>query len=156
MVRVYTDLTVHLKHKWFFSVHVNPMKIISVAPHLHQVHFKLVYSWGIKLQIASITLHSYLYTHKFHLTNIHRNVLSVRVARQMSSLLYGNTIIVCVCVCLFPISSRTAGPIWLHFFLLAPSWSRKGFRPKKFRIRDPVFPEIRKKPDFRVLFDQFG
>ena len=41
-------------------------------------------------------------------------------------------------------------------FLLAPSWSRDGFRPKKFRIRDPVFLEIRKNPDFRVLFDQFG
>ena len=26
-------------------------------------------------------------------------------------------------------------------FLLAPSWSRDGFRPKKFRIRDPVFPD---------------
>ena len=37
------------------------------------------------------------------------------------------------------------------FFLLAPSWSRDGFRLKKFRIRDPVFPEIRKNPDFRVL-----
>ena len=33
-------------------------------------------------------------------------------------------------------------------FLLAPSWSRDGFRPKKIRIRDPVFPEIRKNPDF--------
>ena len=54
-------------------------------------------------------------------------------------------------VCLWPISSGTAGPIWLNFFLLAPSWSRDGFRPKKFRIRDPVFPEIRKNPDFRVL-----
>ena len=68
------------------------------------------------------------------------------------SLLYSST----MCVCLWPISSGTAGPIWLNFFLLAPSWSREGFRPKKFRIRDPVFPEIRKKPDFRVLFDQFG
>ena len=63
---------------------------------------------------------------------------------------------VCLFVCSRPISSGTAGPIWLNFFLLAPSWSRDGFRPKKFRIRDPVFPEIRKNPDFRVLFDQFG
>ena len=53
-------------------------------------------------------------------------------------------IFVCLCVCLRPISSGTAGPIWLNFFLLAPSWSRDGFRPKKFRIRDPVFPKIRK------------
>ena len=44
-------------------------------------------------------------------------------------------------VWLWPISSGTAGPIWLIFFLLAPSWSRDGLRPKKFRIRDPVFPD---------------
>ena len=43
----------------------------------------------------------------------------------------------CLSVCLWPISSRTAGPIWLNFFLLALSWSREGFRPKIFRIRDP-------------------
>ena len=34
-------------------------------------------------------------------------------------------------LCILPISSGTAGPIWLNFFLLAPSWSRDGFRPKK-------------------------
>ena len=45
---------------------------------------------------------------------------------------------------LWPISSGTAGPIWLNFFLSAPSWSWDGFRPKKFRTRDPVFPKIRK------------
>ena len=28
-------------------------------------------------------------------------------------------------------NSGTARPIWLNFFLLAPSWSRDGFRPKK-------------------------
>ena len=38
-------------------------------------------------------------------------------------------------------------------FLLAPSWSRDGFRPKKFRIRDPVFPEIRKNPNFENFED---
>ena len=27
------------------------------------------------------------------------------------------------------------------FFLLALSWSRDGFWPKKFRIQDPVFPD---------------
>ena len=43
----------------------------------------------------------------------------------------------CVFVCSRPISSGTAGPIRLNFFLLAPSWSRDGFRPKKsgFGIR---------------------
>ena len=56
----------------------------SVAPPLRQVHFRLVYSWRIKLQCASITSHSHLHTHKFHLINIHRNALSVRVAQQMS------------------------------------------------------------------------
>ena len=57
----------------------------------------------------------------------------------------------CLRVCLWPISSWTAGPIWLNFYLLAPSWSRDGFRPKKFGIRI-----LRKTPVFRVLFDQFG
>ena len=33
-----------------------------------------------------------------------------------------------VCVCLH--NSGTAGPIWLNLFLLAPSWSRDGFRPE--------------------------
>ena len=47
-----------------------------------------------------------------------------------------------VCVCLN--NSGTAGPIWLNLFLLAPYWSGDGFRLKNFRIRDPVFPEIRK------------
>ena len=32
------------------------------------------------------------------------------------SLLYSNTMFACLCVCLRPISSRTAGPIWLNFF----------------------------------------
>ena len=35
----------------------------------------------------------------------------------MSSLFYSNTMFVCVFVCLRPISSRTAGPIWLNFFV---------------------------------------
>ena len=59
-----------------------------------------------------------------------------------------------MCVCLH--HSGTAGPIWLNLFLLAPYWSGDGFRLKNFRIRDPVFPEIRKNPYFRVLFDRFG
>ena len=63
---------------------------------------------------------------------------------------------VCVCVCVCLHHSGTAGPIWLNLFLLAPYWSGDGFRLKNFRIRDPVFPEIRKNPYFRVLFDQFG
>ena len=62
----------------------------------------------------------------------------------LSSLLYSSMMFSCLRI----ISSGTAGPIWLNFFLLAPSWSRDGFRPKKFRIRDPVFPEIQKKPGF--------
>ena len=69
------------------------------------------------------------------------------------SLLYSNTMFACVFVCMLPISSGTAGPIWLNFFLLALSWSRDGFRPQKFRIRDPDYPE---NPDFWVFFDQFG
>ena len=57
-------------------------------------------------------------------------------------------VFVCVSVCVCLHNSGTAGPIWLNLFLLAPSWSRDGFRPKKFRIRDPVFPEIRQKSVF--------
>ena len=53
-------------------------------------------------------------------------------------------VFVCLYVCLKLNNSGTAGPIWLNFFLLAPSWSRDGFRLKKFRIRGPVFPKIRK------------
>ena len=68
----------------------------------------------------------------------------------------GFCLYVCMYVCVSLHNSGTAEPIWLNFFLLAPSWSRGGFRPKKFRIRDPVFPEIRKNLYFRVLFDQFG
>ena len=47
-------------------------------------------------------------------------------------------------VCLQPISSITAGLIWLNFFCQHPSWSQGGFRPKKFWIWDPVFQEIQK------------
>ena len=74
----------------------------------------------------------------------------------LQSPLYSNTMFACLLVCLRPISSGTAGLIWLYFFLLAPSWSQDGFRSKKFRNRDPVFPKNRKNPVFRVLFDQFG
>ena len=62
---------------------------------------------------------------------------------------------VCLSACLWLNNSETAGPIWLNFFLLTPSWSRGGFRPKKFRIRDPVFPKIRKNPDFEN-FENIG
>ena len=55
---------------------------------------------------------------------------------------------VCMCVCVCLHNSGTAGPIWLNLFLLALSWSRDGFRPKKFRIRDPVF---RKSGKTRIL-----
>ena len=65
-------------------------------------------------------------------------------------------VFVCMSVCVCLHHSGTAGPIWLNLFLLAPYWSGDGFRLKNFRIRDPVFPEIRKNPDFRALFDQFG
>ena len=49
---------------------------------------------------------------------------------------------VCLSVCVRLNNSGTAGLFWLNFFLLAPSWSQGGFRPKKIRIRDTVFPEI--------------
>ena len=65
-------------------------------------------------------------------------------------------VFVCMSVCVCLHHSGTAGPIWLNLFLLAPYWSGDGFRLKNFRIRDPVFPEIRKNLYFRVLFDQFG
>ena len=37
---------------------------------------------------------------------------------------------VCVYVCLKINDSGTAGLIWLNFCLLAPTWSRDGFKPK--------------------------
>ena len=40
---------------------------------------------------------------------------------------------VCLCVCMYVRGLSppgTAGPIWLNFFLLAPSWANLGFRPK--------------------------
>ena len=94
-------------------------------------------------------LHYYLHTQDLHMTKewLYQYYKVIRVFVCMY---------VCMYVCVSLNNSGTAGPIWLNFFLLAPSWSRDGFRPKKFRIRDPVFPEIRKNPVFRVLFDQFG
>ena len=70
-----------------------------------------------------------------------------------SSLLYSNTMFACMYVTYL---LRNGWTDLANIFLLAPSWSRDGFRPKKFRIRDPDFPEIWKNPDFRVYFDQFG
>ena len=64
---------------------------------------------------------------------------------------------VCVYVCMLAAYLLRNG--WTDLaklFLLAPSRSRDGFRSKKFRIRDPDFPEIRKNPVFRVIFDRFG
>ena len=61
---------------------------------------------------------------------------------------------VCLRVCLWPISSGTAGPIWLNFFLLALSWSQGGFRPKNSGSR--IFWKFGKNMVFGVLFDQFG
>ena len=54
------------------------------------------------------------------------------------------SVCVCVFVCVRLNNSGMAGPILVNFFLLAPSWSESGFRPKKFRIRGLVFPKIRK------------
>ena len=58
-------------------------------------------------------------------------------ALTLQALVY--TVYVCTYACLRPISSRTAGPIWLILFSLAPSWSRDGFRTKKIiQIGPPV------------------
>ena len=62
---------------------------------------------------------------------------------------------VCMYVCLKLNNSGTAGPIWLSLFLLAPSWSRDGFRLKKFQIRGPVFPKIRKNLFWREIIKYF-
>ena len=86
----------------------------------------------------------------------HLPVFTQRLYRDYSSsLFYSNTMFAYMCVCLRPISSGMAGPIWLNFFLLAPSWSRDGFRPKKFRIRDPDFPKIRKNRFWREIIKYF-
>ena len=55
------------------------------------------------------------------------------IQRQDSNYLYyiaTRCLRVCLLVCLWPISSGMAGPIWLNFFLLALSWLRDGLRPK--------------------------
>ena len=62
---------------------------------------------------------------------------------------------VCMYVCVSLHHSGTAGPIWLNLFLLAPSWSRDGFRLKKFQIRGPVFPKIRKNLFWREIIKYF-
>jgi len=69
--------------------------------------------------------------------------------KTWQSLLYSNTMFVCMCVCLRPISSRTARPIWLNFFLLASSWSHDGFRPKKIPDSGSGFSGNPEKP--RIL-----
>ena len=52
------------------------------------------------------------------------------------SLLYSNTMFVCLLACLLvPYLLRNGWTDLAKLFLLAPSWSRDGFRPKKFRIR---------------------
>ena len=43
----------------------------------------------------------------------------------------GFCLYVCLYVCVPLNNSGTAEPIWINFFLLAPSWSRDGFRLKK-------------------------
>ena len=53
---------------------------------------------------------------------------------------------VCMYVCLKLNNSGTAGPIWLSLFLLAPSWSRDGFRLKKNPDPGSGFSENPKKP----------
>ena len=68
----------------------------------------------------------------------------------------GFCLYVCMYVCVSLHNSGTAEPIWLNFFLLAPSWSRSGFRSKEIWNLDLGFPDIRKKTNFRVLFDPFG
>ena len=79
-----------------------------------------------------------------------------KVGRWLS-LIYSNTMFACLRVYMFVLYLLRNG--WTDLsklFLLAPSWSRDGCRPKKFRIQDPDFPEIQKHPVFRVLFDRFG
>ena len=58
------------------------------------------------------------------------------------------SVFVCLYVCLKLNNYRTAGLIWLNFYLLAQSLSRDGFRPKN---PDPVFPKIRKSRFWREI-----
>ena len=73
------------------------------------------------------------------------------------SLLYSNTMSACLLVCV--LVTYLLWNCWrdmAKLYFLALSWSGVSFWLTKFRIQDPVFPDIRKNPDFRVLFDQFG
>ena len=51
-------------------------------------------------------------------------------------------------VCLY-VNSETAGPFWLNFFLLAPSWSRGDFRPKN--SGSGFSGNLEKKPGFQGI-----
>ena len=73
------------------------------------------------------------------------------------SLLYSNTMSACLLVCV--LVTYLLWNCWrdmAKLYFLALSWSGVSFWLTKFQIQDPVFPDIRKNPDFRVLFDQFG
>ena len=70
------------------------------------------------------------------------NISNVKISILQSN--KGFCLSVCLFVCLSLNNSGTAGPIWLNYFLLAPYCSRDGFRQKRFWIRGPVFPKIRK------------
>ena len=80
----------------------------------------------------------------------HYQVYAINTTKFLSICMY-----VCMYVCLKLNNSGTAGPIWLSLFLLAPSWSRDGFRLKKFQIRGPVFPKIRKNLFWREIIKYF-
>ena len=63
---------------------------------------------------------------------------------------------VCMYVCLKLNNSGTAGPIWLSLFLLAPSWSRDGFRlknpdPGSGFSENPEKPISRQNRFFRIF-----
>ena len=127
--------------------------------HLHSFKFVLPHCKSEKLNI-------WVHNKKIHsqgdprILKNHYFLLSIilprggQIFRNKLNLSYQYYKVIRVFVCLSLNNSGTAGPIWLNFFL-ALYCSGDGFRPIKFRIWDPVFPEIWKNRFWREIIKYF-
>ena len=90
------------------------------------LYIETIYLWPPKKHYIYLAFHQI----RTRISIVKRFLSNHLAMEYILSLLYSNTMFACVFVCLWPISSGTAGPIWLNFFLLAPSWSRNGLGQK--------------------------